>query len=126
MRGSGATGKSAKPRGRRSARRFVRRRRAAVTGPERGGGGAGARARGVTVIDAVSVARRALDLAMPGQREWGLFTLYHRAGDLALESRPQPTSAPSVTVPAGSEVDSLRRSLAEIDERLRKNDPLRT
>lgn len=83
-------------------------------------------ATGAPVIRAVDDARRALDLEMPGQREWGLFTLHHRAGDLAVEPRravavPKPVTAG----PAPDELAMLRRTLQEIDERLHNNDPRR-
>jgi hypothetical protein len=78
------------------------------------------------VIRAVDDARRALDREMPGQREWGLFTLYHRAGDLAVEPRrPAPAATPVATSPASDELALLRRTLQEIDERLHNNDPRR-
>lgn len=84
-------------------------------------------ATGAPVIRAVGDARRALDLEMPGQREWGLFTLYHRAGDLAVEPHRPAAAArtPTTAVPATSEIAMLRRTLQEIEERLRNNDPRR-
>jgi hypothetical protein len=87
-------------------------------------------ARGASVIHSVTEARRAVDLGMPGQDDWGLFTLYHRAGDLAFEPRPQNQTGTAVTVsdpahpaPVAPEIEMLRRNLREIDERLSRNDP---
>jgi hypothetical protein len=76
---------------------------------------------GATVIAAVSEARRALDLAFPGRREWGLFTLYHRAGDIALETNQSATvtkSWPVSTDLDAAKLEILQRNLETIDQRL--------
>ena len=78
---------------------------------------------GATVIRSVTEARLALYTALPGQREWGLFRLYHRAGDLAIEparatARP-PAATDRIGDPRSAELAMLRRNREEIERRLR-------